>query len=67
MIPGIGSLAGGAISATTAGLLTTALGEVYIKVMELIYKGEMKREDLSSKEGKETMKRLFQEELKNKK
>jgi len=67
MIPGIGSVAGGVISATTAGLLTTALGEAYIKVMELIYKGEMKSEALDSKEGQKTMKRLFQEELKKKK
>ena len=38
LIPGIGTAAGGVISGATAGLLTTALGETYIKVMELIYK-----------------------------
>ena len=32
-IPGVGSVAGGAISATTAGGLTTALGELYIVVL----------------------------------
>jgi uncharacterized protein (DUF697 family)/GTP-binding protein EngB required for normal cell division len=32
-IPGVGTVAGGAISAATAGLLTTALGECYITVL----------------------------------
>ena len=32
-IPGVGSVAGGVISATTAGGLTTALGELYIAVL----------------------------------
>ena len=32
-IPGVGSVAGGAISATTAAGLTTALGELYIVVL----------------------------------
>ena len=32
-IPGVGSVAGGVISATTAGGLTTALGELYIVVL----------------------------------
>ena len=64
LIPGVGTGIGGLISGTTAGLLTTALGEAYIIVMEMIYKGEMTREDLDSKEGKATMKRIFREELK---
>lgn len=34
LIPGIGSVAGGVISGTTAVALTTALGEAYIKVLE---------------------------------
>lgn len=46
LIPGIGTLAGGAISGTTAGLLTTALGEAYIKIMEKVYKGEINKESL---------------------
>jgi len=33
LIPGIGSIAGGAISATTAGAVTTALGKGYVLVM----------------------------------
>ena len=64
MIPGVGTVAGGAISGATAGLLTTALGEAYIKIMELIYKGEMKSEDLYNEVGKEKMKSIFHAELK---
>ena len=33
LIPGVGSVAGGAIAATTAAALTTALGELYIAVL----------------------------------
>ena len=52
------------ISGTTASLLTTALGEAYIKLMEMIYKGELKSEDLYTKNGQETMSKIFKEELK---
>ena len=64
LIPGVGTGIGGLISGTTAGLLTTALGEAYIIVMEMIYKGEMASDDLYSKEGKATITRIFKEELK---
>lgn len=67
LIPGIGTVAGGAISGATAGVLTTALGESYIKVMEMIYKGEIKSEDVYSENGKNEMKKLFKSELKKKK
>ena len=66
LIPGIGTAAGGLISGTTAGLVTTALGETYIKVMELIYKGELKSEDLYNETGQEEMKKMFQKELQKK-
>jgi uncharacterized protein (DUF697 family) len=36
-IPGLGTLAGGAISATTAAMLTTALGEAYIRTLEAFF------------------------------
>lgn len=64
LIPGVGTGIGGLISGTTAGLLTTALGEAYIVVMEMVYKGEMASDDLYSKEGKATITRIFKEELK---
>lgn len=65
-IPGIGTVAGGAISGTTAGLLTTALGEVYIGIMEMIFKGETKAEDLYSEDGKRRIEDMFEKELKAK-
>lgn len=67
LIPGAGSVAGGAISAATAGVITAALGEAYIGVMELVFKGDMKIEDLGTKYGKDVLTHLFKEKLKNKK
>ncbi len=66
-IPGIGTVAGGLISGTTAGIITTALGEAYIKIMEMIYKGELSKEEFYGEEGKSTIKNLFKAELKRKK
>lgn len=65
LIPAAGSVAGGAISAGTAGVITAALGSAYIGFMELVYKGEMDIEDLSSKKGKEEIANIFRENLKN--
>ena len=67
LIPGAGTIAGGMISGTTAGLLTTALGEAYIKIMEMVYKGEINKEKLCSAYGQKEMTRLFKEELEKKK
>ena len=67
LIPGVGTVVGGVISGTTAGLLTMALGETYITIMEQIFKGEMKKEDLNKKTGQDRMKRIFRAELKKKK
>ena len=65
-IPGAGTVLGGAISAGTAGVITVALGEAYIQIMELVFKGEMSIDDLSTKKGKEEMATLFKNELKKK-
>ena len=65
-IPGIGTVAGGAISAGTAGVITAALGEAYIGVMELVFKGDMSIDDIGTKKGKETMSQLFKSNLKAK-
>lgn len=64
LIPGVGTATGGMISGTTAGLLTTALGEAYILIMEMVYKGDMKKEDLFTEEGQKEMNRLFKDQLK---
>ena len=66
LIPGVGTIAGGAISASTAGALTAALGEAYIGIMTLVFNGEMSIDDLGSKVGKEKMAALFKQELKEK-
>ena len=66
-IPGAGTVVGGAISAGTAGVITAALGEAYIGVMELVFKGEMSIDDLGNKKGKDAMTSLFKEQLKSKK
>jgi uncharacterized protein (DUF697 family) len=36
-VPGVGTVVGGVISATTAAVLTTALGETYIATLELLF------------------------------
>lgn len=66
LIPGVGTVAGGLISGTTAGLLTTALGAAYIEIMKMVFNGEIQKEDLQSKDVQETMKTLFTTELKKK-
>ncbi|MGF2146195.1 YcjF family protein [Vagococcus fluvialis] len=62
-IPGVGTVAGGVISGTTASLLTTALGLTYIQIMEMIFKGEMTKEAMYTSEGKEKMTNIFKEQL----
>lgn len=64
LIPGVGTIAGGAISAATAGVLTAALGEAYIGIMTLVFNGEMSIDDLGTKRGKDQMTALFKYELK---
>lgn len=63
-IPGAGTLVGGSISGATAGLLTTALGEAYILLMEAVYKGEFQSSDINTDEGKAKMKELFKRRMK---
>ena len=52
----------GADGAVSAG--TAALGEVYIGIMKLVFKGDMSLNDLGTKKGKVTMNMLFKEQLK---
>ena len=66
-IPVAGSVIGGAISAGTAGVITAALGEAYIGLMELVFKGEMSIDDLGTKKGRDAMSTMFKEGLKMKK
>ena len=66
LIPGVGTGVGGMISGSTASLLTTALGEAYIKFMEMIYKGELKKEDLYDQNGQKAISKMFKEKKKKK-
>lgn len=66
MIPGIGTVTGGAISATTAAFLTTALGNAYIKILIKISKGEMRVSDLTTKEGQKILKQELNTQLREK-
>ncbi len=63
VIPGIGTIGGGAISAAAAGVITAALGEAYIGVMELVFDGEMNISDLNTEQGRETMTKMFRQRL----
>lgn len=63
-IPVVGSVAGGFISGATAAALTAALGEAYIIVMTMVYKGELNIIDLSTDKGKDVVKRIFNDKLK---
>lgn len=67
LVPGAGTIAGGAISGATAGLLTTALGEAYILLMEAVYKGEISSSDIGTDIGKNKLKSLFKTKLKENK
>ena len=67
IIPGVGTVVGGAISAVTAATITGALGYAYIAVMEMAFKGELDLNDLSTPKGEEIIAEKFKEELKRKK
>lgn len=64
LVPGVGTAVGGAISGGTAAILTTALGEAYIKLLEKMSLGELKSSDIESREVKDEMKKLFKGALK---
>ncbi len=66
-IPGVGSVAGGTISATTAGLITLALGKAYIQVCKSIKMGKLDQDDLTKKAGVDALKKAFKEQIKKNK
>lgn len=67
LIPGAGSVAGGAISAATAGLITLALGKAYIQVCKAIKMGRLDQDDLTKRAGADALKAAFKEQLRNSK
>ena len=48
LIPGVGTVTGGAISAATAVALTEALGRAYTELMAMIFRGEISKSDINS-------------------
>lgn len=62
-IPGVGAVAGGAISAGTAGVITLALGEAYIEVCKAIKMGKLNQNDLTKKAGLDMLKKSFKEQM----
>lgn len=64
LVPGAGTVLGGTISGATAGVITTALGEAYIVLMEAIYKGDLKASELGTPEGKKKLKEIFKRKVK---
>jgi uncharacterized protein (DUF697 family) len=66
-IPVKGSIIGGAISATTAGVITLALGKAYVQICKAIKMGKLNQDDLTKKAGADALKAAFKEQLKKNK
>lgn len=64
LIPGAGTITGGVISGATAGLITTALGEAYIVLMEQMFLGALRAEDLTGERGRELFRSLLRKKPK---
>ena len=67
LIPIKGSIIGGVISASTAVIITLALGKAYIQVCKLIKMGKLNQDDLIKKAGIDALKAAFKEQLKENK
>lgn len=64
LIPGAGSAVGAVISGSTAAAVTAALGEAYIGVMNAVYNGTVKADELKTKKGKQMISDAFNKRLK---
>lgn len=67
LIPGCGTLVGGIISGSTAGLVTLAMGKAFIEVCKMVKIGKLSEEDLTSPKGIAIMKDQFKDQLKKNK
>lgn len=65
LIPGAGSVAGGAISAATAGAVTFAMGKAFIEVCKAAKMGKLSESEITSSAGVNMLKKAFKEQLKN--
>lgn len=64
LIPVAGSVAGGAISAGTAGVVTLAMGKAFIEVCKMVKLGKLGESDITSSRGVSIMKEQFRDQLK---
>lgn len=64
LIPGAGSVAGGAISAATAGVVTLAMGKAFIEVCKAAKMGKLREDEVTSSAGVNMLKKAFKEQLK---
>ena len=63
LLPGVGSLAGGAISAGTASVVTLAMGKSFIEVCKATKLGIIREEDITTSKGKKMMQQTFKEQM----
>lgn len=63
LIPGAGTVVGGAVSAGTAGLVTLAMGKAFIEVCKAVKLGKLGEADLTSSKGISMMKDQFREQI----
>ena len=67
LVPGVGSVVGGTISAGTAGVITLAMGKAFIEVCKAVKLGKLSEFDLTSSKGSTMMKEQFKKKMKEKK
>lgn len=67
LIPGVGTVAGGAISAGTAGVVTLAMGKAFIKVCQMVKLGKLSEAEITSSKGAAVMKTEFKKQIQKKK
>ena len=67
LIPGVGTVAGGMISGSTASILTTALAFSYIEVMSKVAEAEYQGKSYDNEQIAKMMKELYEENIKHEK
>ena len=65
-IPGVGTIAGGAVSAGTAGVVTLAMGKAFIELCKAVRMGKLSEADITSSKGKNMLKAEFKKEIRKK-
>ena len=64
LVPGVGTVAGGAISAGTAGVITLAVGKAFIEVCKANKMGILRDDEILSSKGIKMMKIAFKKNFK---